>query len=66
VQPLATALERALQARSAHQPLDALATHTDALTRQHRVHPRAAVAATAGRMDAPDALGQPRIAQLTI
>jgi hypothetical protein len=33
--------------RRAHQPLDALATHPDALTRQHRMHARAAVAPTA-------------------
>jgi hypothetical protein len=56
----------ALKARRAHQPLDALATDPDPLTRQHRVHPRAAVATTAGRMDPSDALGQPCIGQLTI
>ena len=63
---LATALERTLKARSAHQPLDAHATDPDALTRQHRVHARAAIAPAARRVDTADALGQPRVGHLTI
>jgi len=58
---LATALEGALQARRAHQPRDTLLTDRDALTRQHRVHARAAITAAAGGMDASDALSQPRV-----
>jgi hypothetical protein len=63
---LAAPLERALQARRAHQPGDALLADRDALTRQHRVHARAAVATAAGRMDPSDALRQPRVGQLAI
>jgi hypothetical protein len=63
---LATAPVGALKARRAHQPLDALATDPNTLTRQHRVHARAAIAPAAGRMDPSDALGQPGVGQLTI
>jgi hypothetical protein len=62
----ATTPEGALKARGAHQPRDALLADPDALTGQHRMHARAAVATAACRMDPPDALGQPGIRQLAI
>jgi hypothetical protein len=52
---------RALQTRGAHQPRDALLSDPDPLAAQHRVHPRAAVAAARGGVDLADALGQPRV-----
>jgi len=56
----------ALQARSAHQPRHALLADPDALPAQHRVHPGTAVAAAARRMDAANAIGQPRVRQRAV
>jgi hypothetical protein len=57
---------RALQAGQRHQPRDALLPDMDPLAAQHRMHPRAAVAATARAVNRTDPLGQPRVAQLTV
>ena len=62
----APSLVRALQARQRHQPRHALLADTDPLPAQHRVHPRAAVAAAAGGVDLANALGQPRVGQLAV
>jgi hypothetical protein len=63
---LATPTVGALQAHLRHQARHALLTDPDPLPTQHRVHARAAVAATARGMNLTDPLGQPRIRQRTI
>jgi hypothetical protein len=57
---------RTLQARGAHQPRYALLPDPNPLPTQHRVHPRAAVAALGGLVHGADALGQPRVIQRAI